>query len=197
MAREGALRPHAGAGRDDRLGKRIGSLEQAEADSSFFESLSVTQVLETWVDGQRVSTAECQDHLWAVGGLGAGAQAESLLLRRQGGLGMSAIAFERGRARGTASGRLRSADRRSVRRACRGDGPGVGPARPTPTPPGRRIAGSGQNVVAVEADGPNVSGSPIEDGVASSRGQDPRSRSASRTNVPSGAEVIGRGVTPA
>jgi imidazolonepropionase-like amidohydrolase len=78
MSRAGALRglTLAGAQMLD-LGDRVGSLEVGK-DADFIllsgDPLSVyTQILETWVDGEKVfDRADPKDHLWAVGGYGAG-----------------------------------------------------------------------------------------------------------------------------
>ena len=78
MSREGALRAMTLAGAEMLdLDHRTGSLA-AGKDADFIvldgDPLSVyTQVLETWVDGERVfDRADPEDRLWAVGGWGAG-----------------------------------------------------------------------------------------------------------------------------
>ena len=78
MSREGALRALTinGAEMLD-LGKRVGTLEKGK-DADFVvlsgDPLSAfTQVLETWVEGEKVFDREREkDRLWAEGGWGAG-----------------------------------------------------------------------------------------------------------------------------
>jgi len=78
MSRQAALKGVTVAGAQV-LGMqdRIGSLEPGK-DADFIilsgDPLSVyTHVLETWVEGKKVfDRTDPKDHLWAVGGLGAG-----------------------------------------------------------------------------------------------------------------------------
>ena len=82
MSREGALRAVtlAGAAMLD-LEARVGSLEPGK-DADFVvlsgDPFSVyTQVLETWVEGKKVfDRSDPKDHLYAVGGFGAGLEGE-------------------------------------------------------------------------------------------------------------------------